>query len=122
MKKLINDPEGFVDEMLEGLTLAHPDRVRMLDDEGRAVIRVDGGFQGRVTIATGGGAGHLPLFVGYVGRALVDGCAVGNLFASPSAEQMLAVTRAAEGRNRTVRRRNFTVRRHRHVHKHKRQF
>jgi phosphoenolpyruvate---glycerone phosphotransferase subunit DhaK len=97
MKKLINDPEAFVDEMLEGLALAHPHRVRMLDDESRAVVRVDGGFQGRVTIATGGGSGHLPLFVGYLGRALVDGCAVGNLFASPSAEQMLAVTRAING-------------------------
>lgn len=97
MKKLINDPEAFVDEMLEGLTLAHADRVRTLAEEPRAVIRVNGGFQGRVTIATGGGSGHLPLFAGYVGRGLVDGCAVGNVFASPSAEQMLAVTRAIDG-------------------------
>jgi dihydroxyacetone kinase len=50
-----------------------------------------------VTIATGGGSGHLPLFVGYVGRGLVDGCAVGNVFASPSADQMLAVTHAIDG-------------------------
>lgn len=97
MRKLINDPENFVDEMLEGLVLAHPGRVRRLRDEPRAVLRADVEFEGRVTIATGGGSGHLPLFVGYVGSGLVDGCAVGNLFASPSADQMLAVTRAIDG-------------------------
>ena len=97
MRKLLNDPEAFVDEMLEGLVLAHPGRVRMAADEPRAVVRADCDFAGRVTIATGGGSGHLPLFVGYVGRGFVDGCAVGNLFASPSAEQMLAVTREING-------------------------
>jgi dihydroxyacetone kinase len=97
MKKLMNDPECFVDEMLEGLVLAHPHRVRQLEDEPRAVVRADGDFKGRVTIATGGGSGHLPLFVGYIGKGLLDGCAVGNLFASPSADQMLAVTRAING-------------------------
>jgi phosphoenolpyruvate---glycerone phosphotransferase subunit DhaK len=97
MRKLINDPEAFVDEMLEGLVLAHPTRVRRLDGEPRAVVRADTEFRGRVTIATGGGSGHLPLFVGYVGAGLVDGCAVGNLFASPSMDQMLAVTRAIDG-------------------------
>jgi dihydroxyacetone kinase len=49
-----------------------------------------------VTIATGGGSGHLPLFVGYVRPGFADGCAVGNLFASPSAEQMLEVTHAID--------------------------
>ncbi|HVW18843.1 MAG TPA: dihydroxyacetone kinase subunit DhaK [Solirubrobacteraceae bacterium] len=97
MRKLINDPESFVDEVLEGLVLAHAGRIRQLDDEPRAVVRVDGAFEGRVTIATGGGSGHLPAFVGYVGRGLADGAAVGNLFASPSADQMLAVTRAIDG-------------------------
>lgn len=97
MKKLINNPEDFVDEMLEGLALAFPNRIRRLEDESRAVVRADTRFDGRVTIATGGGSGHLPLFVGYLGRGLVDGCAVGNVFASPSAEQMLAVTRAIHG-------------------------
>jgi dihydroxyacetone kinase len=97
MQKLVNDPEEFVDELLEGLAFAYPTRVRRLDEEPRAVVRADGSFNGRVTIATGGGSGHLPLFVGYVGRGLADGCAVGNLFASPSADQMLAVTRAIDG-------------------------
>jgi dihydroxyacetone kinase len=97
MRKLINEPAAFVEEMLEGLVLAHPDRVRRLEEEPRAVVRAGTDFAGRVTIATGGGSGHLPVFVGYVGSGLVDGCAVGNVFASPSADQMLAVTRAIDG-------------------------
>jgi dihydroxyacetone kinase-like protein len=96
MQKFLNQPDAFVDEMLEGLILANPDRMRLLPDEPRAVVAVRDGKPGRVTIATGGGSGHLPLFVGYVGAGLVDGCAIGNLFASPSTDQMLAVTRAID--------------------------
>jgi phosphoenolpyruvate---glycerone phosphotransferase subunit DhaK len=94
MRKLLNEPERFVDEMLEGLVLAHPDLVRAVGGEPRAIVRADDDEPARVTIATGGGSGHLPLFVGYVRPGFADGCAVGNLFASPSAEQMLAVTQA----------------------------
>lgn len=96
MKKLLNRPEDFVDEMLEGLVLAHPDCVRILPDEPRAVVAASHVGGPRVTIATGGGSGHLPLFVGYVRPGFVDGCCVGNLFAAPSAEQMLAVTHAID--------------------------
>ena len=97
MRKFLNAPESFVDEMLEGLVLAHPSRLRVAAGEPRAILSARDDFDGRVTIATGGGSGHLPLFVGYVGAGLLDGCSVGNLFASPSAEQMLAVTRAING-------------------------
>ena len=97
MRKLLNDPEAFVDEMLEGLVLASGGRLRQVDSESRAVVRTDREFAGRVTIATGGGAGHLPLFVGYVGPGLADGCCVGNLFAAPSSDQMLEVTKAIDG-------------------------
>jgi phosphoenolpyruvate---glycerone phosphotransferase subunit DhaK len=97
VRKLLNDPGKFVDEALEGLVLAHPGRVRLLEDEPRALVRADGPFDGRVAIATGGGSGHLPTFGGFVGSGLADGCAVGNLFASPSSEQMLSVTRAIHG-------------------------
>jgi dihydroxyacetone kinase len=97
MRKLMNSPASFVDEVVEGLVLAHPQRLRRLEGDERGVVRADASFRGRVTIATGGGSGHLPLFVGYVGRGLADGCCVGNMFASPSAEQMLAVTRAIDG-------------------------
>jgi len=96
MQKFLNDPERFVDEMLEGFCLAHADQLMAAPDEPRAVVRREA-FTGRVTIATGGGSGHLPLFVGYVRKGLVDGCAVGNVFNSPSTDQMLAVTRAIHG-------------------------
>ena len=95
MQKLINRPDDFVDEMLEGILLAHPDRLGRADDP-RAIVRADAPVKDKVGIATGGGSGHLPVFMGYVGRGLADGAAVGNVFASPSADQMLAVTRAVD--------------------------
>ncbi len=96
MQKLLNRPEDFVEEMLEGLLLANPERLRALDEEPRAVVGLEVQQAPRVAIATGGGSGHLPLFVGYVRPGFVDGCCVGNLFAAPSAEQMLAVSRAID--------------------------
>ena len=97
MKKLLNDPEQFVDEMLEGLLLAHPDQLRAASEDNRALVRSDAPKQGRVGIVTGGGSGHLPTFLGYVGEGLCSGVAVGNVFSSPSSEQILAATRAAQG-------------------------
>src|ERR1700681_590547 len=95
MQKLINRPDDFVDEMLEGILAAHPDQLRRGDDP-RAIVRADAPVRGKVAIATGGGSGHLPVFMGYVGRGLADGAAIGNVFASPSADQMLAVTKAID--------------------------
>jgi dihydroxyacetone kinase-like protein len=96
MQKIINDPALFVDEMLEGILAAHPDQLRAAHDP-RAIVRADAPVAGKVGIAAGGGSGHLPVFMGYVGRGLIDGAAIGNVFSSPSAEQMLAVTRAIDG-------------------------
>jgi len=96
MQKILNDPSRFVDEMLDGVLAAHPRQLRLAGDP-RAIVRADAPVEGKVAIATGGGSGHLPVFLGYVGHGLVDGCAVGNVFASPSAEQMLEVTRAING-------------------------
>jgi len=96
VQKIINGADAFVDEMLEGIVLAHPGQLRAAGDP-RAIVRGDAPVQGKVGIATGGGSGHLPVFMGYVGEGLADGAAVGNVFASPSADQMLAVTRAIDG-------------------------
>jgi dihydroxyacetone kinase-like protein len=93
MQKILNDPGRFVDEMLEGILAAHPRALRTAGDP-RAIVRADAPVAGKVGIATGGGSGHLPVFMGYVGRGLVDGAAIGNVFSSPSSDQMLAVTRA----------------------------
>jgi dihydroxyacetone kinase len=94
MQKILNDPLAFVDEMLEGVMLAHPTQLRLVGEDRRGVVRVAAPVAGKVGIATGGGSGHLPVFMGYVGEGLADGAAIGNVFASPSADQMLEVTRA----------------------------
>ncbi|MEA5155034.1 dihydroxyacetone kinase family protein [Raineyella sp.] len=97
MRKIINEPTDFVDEFLDGVLLAHPGELVRVGDDQRAVVRVDAGRPGRVGIVTGGGSGHLPLFLGYVGPGLASGCAVGNVFSSPSPRQILAATRASDG-------------------------
>ncbi|HEX2625907.1 MAG TPA: dihydroxyacetone kinase subunit DhaK [Candidatus Limnocylindrales bacterium] len=95
MQKILNDPEPFVDEMLEGILAAHPGQLRRPSP--RAVVRADAPVPGKVAIATGGGSGHLPVFMGYVGDGVIDGAAIGNVFASPSSDDMLEVTRAISG-------------------------
>ena len=66
MRKIINHPQDFVDESVDGILLAHPDRLRAADTDRRAIVRADAGTAGKVGIVTGGGSGHLPLFLGYV--------------------------------------------------------
>lgn len=96
MKKILNNPENYVDEMLAGLTAAHPEYYRLHGDSGKVVARTTVGKAGKVGIVTGGGSGHLPVFSGYVGEGLLDACAIGDVFASPSAEQMADAIRAAD--------------------------
>jgi dihydroxyacetone kinase-like protein len=95
MKKILNNPVDYVDEMLAGLTAAHPEFYRLHGDTGRVVARATPGKTGKVGIVTGGGSGHLPVFTGYVGLGLLDACAIGDVFSSPSAEQMAEAIRAA---------------------------
>jgi len=97
MKKFLNDPKSFVDEMLEGILLAHPDQLAFTAGDRRCIVRAGAPVKGKVGLATGGGSGHLPLFLGYVGQGMLDGCSVGGVFQSPSAEQMLNVTKAING-------------------------
>lgn len=95
MKKIINQPENYVKEMLEGLYAAHPDMIRCTGDDLHCLVTANP-VKGKVGIVTGGGSGHLPLFLGYVGKGMLDGCSVGDVFQSPSAEQMLAVTKEVD--------------------------
>lgn len=94
MKKIINNPKNFVNEMIEGILAAHPEQIKCVNNDLRCLVRSDSRKPGKVGLSTGGGSGHLPLFLGYVGKGMLDGCAVGNVFASPSAKQMLEVTKA----------------------------
>ena len=82
LKKIINNPDDFVDELTESLLLAHPDRLRAASPNRRALVRADAPVPGKVGIVTGGGSGHLPLFLGYVGLGLATGVAIGNVFFS----------------------------------------
>ena len=97
MKKLINKPANFVPEMLEGLLKAHPDQLAYTGDDMHCIVRADSPVKGKVALATGGGSGHLPVFLGYVGKGMLDGCAVGDVFASPAADQMYKVTQKING-------------------------
>lgn len=95
MKKFINKPESFVDEMIDGIVAAHPSMLQYINDDRRCIVKTDRSKK-KVGISTGGGSGHLPLFLGYVGDGLLDGCAVGGVFQSPSADQMYEITKAID--------------------------
>lgn len=96
MKKLMNAANDFVDDSLRGIIRAHGDFYRCCQEDLRAVALAGAPRPGKVAIVTGGGYGHLPLFLGYVGRGLCDGVAVGNVFTSPSCDSILHVSRSVE--------------------------
>jgi len=96
VQKILNNPTHFALEMLEGLYLAHPTLVTHTGDP-FCLVRTQAPLEGKVALATGGGSGHLPVFLGYVGQGMLDGCAIGDVFQSPSLEQMLEVTRRISG-------------------------
>ncbi len=94
MNRVINDPEQVTEDSLLGVLAAHPDLLEATDHP--RVLRHVGGVTGRVGIVTGGGSGHEPAFLGYVGPGLVDAVAVGEVFASPTAKSFHAAFRAAD--------------------------
>jgi dihydroxyacetone kinase phosphoprotein-dependent L subunit len=96
-KKLINAAENIIPEFIEGLVGAYPDILCLEGETGRAVVARHGPRDGKVGIVIGGGSGHEPAFAGYVGQGLADAAAVGNVFASPSPQQIVDAGRAADG-------------------------
>lgn len=97
MKKILNDVYSYVGEMLVGLCAAHPEYYAQVSEGARVIRRPEAPIAGKVGIVTGGGSGHLPIFTGYVGKGLLDAAAIGDVFASPSADQMAEAMRAANG-------------------------
>ena len=95
MKKIINAPENYVDDMLKGIYAAHGDKVKYAEGDLRCYCTANK-KDGKVAIITGGGSGHLPLFLGYVGDGMIDGCGVGGVFQSPSPEQIYNIAREVE--------------------------
>ena len=96
MKKLINDPDHVVRESLAGLALAHPDILRVCFDP-VYVARADAPVAGKVGIVSGGGSGHEPMHAGFVGKGMLDAACPGQIFTSPTPDQIEAATLAANG-------------------------
>lgn len=96
MKKILNTAGTFVQDTMEGIVAAYGDRVGLLNDDYRVLINKHPVQDGKVAVVTAGGSGHLPLFLGYVGDGLLDGCAVGEVFASPASEKMADMIRACD--------------------------
>ncbi|WRS30066.1 dihydroxyacetone kinase subunit DhaK [Actinomycetaceae bacterium MB13-C1-2] len=95
MKKLINDPHDVVTETLEGLALAHPEKVIVHlgpDWVERAVPKAEG----KVALVSGGGSGHEPLHAGYVGEGMLDAAVPGPVFTSPTPDPIAAATAAVD--------------------------
>lgn len=96
MKKLINDPADVVKEELQGVALAHAGRVKVMTDP-NVVVRVDAPVAGKVGLVSGGGSGHEPMHGGFVGPGMLDAACPGEVFTSPTPDQMLAATKAVNG-------------------------
>ncbi|KMW59802.1 putative dihydroxyacetone kinase, dihydroxyacetone binding subunit [Candidatus Rhodobacter oscarellae] len=95
-KKIINNGDDAVDEMLDGILLAHRDHLRRGDHK-RAIIATNGPRDGKVGLMIGGGSGHEPTFLGFVGKGLADAAAIGNVFASPPPDPALSCAQAING-------------------------
>jgi dihydroxyacetone kinase-like protein len=96
MKKLINKPEDFVRESLAGMALAHNDLIKV-NYEPNFVYRADAPIPGKVAIISGGGSGHEPMHAGFVGHGMLDAACPGEVFTSPTPDQMLAAAQQVDG-------------------------
>ena len=94
MQKIINAPQAAVDEMVEGYLKAHRGLIEGTDNP-RVLKLQQAPVPGKVGIVTGGGSGHKPAFIGYIGRNLVDAVAVGEIFSSPPAQMFFDAFKAA---------------------------
>jgi len=96
MKKLINDPQDAMRDSLAGFAEAHADILKVSFDP-VYVVRADAPVAGKVSIISGGGSGHEPMHGGFVGKGMLDAACPGQVFTSPSPDQMEAATRAVDG-------------------------
>ncbi len=95
MKKFINAYENMIDEMLTGFTAANRDKVVRKAE--RVIARKEAPIKGKVGLVTGGGSGHKPALIGYIGQGLMDAVAVGNIFAAPGVQICYETIKAADG-------------------------
>ncbi|CAM3828448.1 dihydroxyacetone kinase subunit DhaK [Alkalicoccus chagannorensis] len=96
MKKLINNASEVVNEMLDGMVLSHPNELRRLDGT-TVLVRKDAPVQGKPAIISGGGSGHEPAHAGFVGRGMLDAAVSGEVFTSPTPDQVFEAVKAVDG-------------------------
>ncbi|MFF0911934.1 dihydroxyacetone kinase subunit DhaK [Microbacterium enclense] len=94
MKKFVNDPADVLAEALIGIQAIHPEL--RIDTENRVILRAEPTRPGKVALVSGGGSGHEPMHGGFVGRGMLDAAAAGEVFTSPTPDQVLAATQAAD--------------------------
>ncbi|MGK8642163.1 bifunctional sugar-binding transcriptional regulator/dihydroxyacetone kinase subunit DhaK [Brucella anthropi] len=97
IKKFLNSPDDVVEEMLDGVIKAHRSYLAPIKESKRALVARQGPRQGKVGLVIGGGSGHEPCFLGYVGKGLADAVAIGNVFSSPPPAPILECAKAASG-------------------------
>ncbi len=96
VKKIINNPENVVNEMLEGIVKAHPEYVKRVEGFD-VLVRANGPVQGKVALISGGGSGHEPSHGGFVGEGMLDGAVAGEVFTSPTPDQVFEAVKAVDG-------------------------
>jgi len=101
VKKLINNPESVVEEMLAGVVAAHPAEVRKLPDA-NVIVRKNSPVAGKVALVSGGGSGHEPAHGGYVGEGMLDAAVAGAVFTSPTPDQVYEAVKAVDSGKGTL--------------------
>lgn len=96
MQRFVNDPDYIVEDMVKGFVKAHKDLIKRSEVNDRVVQYVGAPVEGKVGLVTGGGSGHEPAFLGYVGKNMMDAVAVGEVFSSPSAQAFYDAFMAAD--------------------------
>ncbi|WP_077301787.1 dihydroxyacetone kinase subunit DhaK [Virgibacillus pantothenticus] len=96
MKKIINDPNEVVQDMVQGLVAAYPTKLKVVPDT-LVIARQDAPVQGKVGLVSGGGSGHEPAHAGYIGKGMLDCAVAGEVFTSPTPYQVLEGIKAADG-------------------------
>jgi phosphoenolpyruvate---glycerone phosphotransferase subunit DhaK len=96
MKKLINHPEQVVQEMVAGFVAAYPRHVKQVPDTS-VIVRAESSIQGKVGLVSGGGSGHEPSHGGFVGKGMLDGAVAGEVFTSPTPDQVFEAIKAVDG-------------------------
>lgn len=100
MKKFINNPETVVGEMIDGMILAHPHLIKKVD--GKHVLVRSTPKHGKVALVSGGGSGHEPSHAGYIGEGMLDGAIAGEVFTSPTPDQIYEAIRAVDNGHGTL--------------------